>query len=211
MPISTPVKLEIFFDYTCPWVRQVAVWLGRVNERMGDDLHVTWRCFALEQVNSKNGPEWKAWEQGPEYVSRGLWPHRGGIAARKQGEAAHNAYMIAIMDAKHVDLEDIRTRDAVVEIARKAGLEMGAFVRDIDDPDTLAQVGRDHEAAVEKGIFGTPTFVFEDGSAAYLKTYTPPETETLQAFEHLLGMARGRNYFGELKRPQPPWPRGAKD
>ncbi len=190
------------------------MWLARVKEQMGDDLQINWRSFALEQVNSKEGEDWKAWEQGDDYVSRGLWPLRGGIAARKQGEKAHAAYMDTILELKHVDREDIRSRESVLEVAKRIGpptLDIDKFTADIDDPDTLAEIGRDHEEAVTLGVFGTPTFVFEDGSAAFLKTYTPPEEETMEAFEHIMGAMRGRKYIGEIKRPQPPWPRGATD
>ena len=58
------------------------------------------------------------------------------------------------------------------------------------------------------GIFGTPTFVFEDGTSAFLKTFTPPEADTMAAWDNLMSMTRNRPYFGELKRPQPPWPQG---
>jgi len=63
---------------------------------------------------------------------------------------------------------------------------------------------------VTQGIFGTPTFIFEDGTAAFLKTFTPPEDDSLAAFENMVMMARNRPYFGELKRPQPPWPQGVE-
>ncbi len=181
---------------------------------MGDDLQIKWRSFALEQVNSKEGEDWKAWEQGDDYVSRGLWPLRGGIAARRQGEGAHAAYMQRILELKHVEREDIRSRDAVVEVARRIDaptIDIDRFIADIDDPETLAEIGRDHEEALTQGVFGTPTMVFEDGTASFIKTYTPPEEETMSAFEHLMGVMRGAKYFGEIKRPQPPWPRGARD
>lgn len=181
---------------------------------MGDDLQITWRSFALEQVNSKEGDDWKAWEQGDDYVSRGLWPLRGGIAARNQGEEAHGAYMDTILELKHVEREDIRSRESVIEIARRIGsglIDIDRFTADIDDPRTLTQIGSDHTEAVEMGVFGTPTFVFEDGSASFIKTFTPPEEDTMSAFESLLGVMRGTRYFGEIKRPQPPWPRGARD
>ncbi len=58
---------------------------------------------------------------------------------------------------------------------------------------------------------GRLRFKFEDGSLAFLKMYTPPESETMASFENFVGIANGRKYFGELKRPQPPWPRGATD
>lgn len=214
MPVETPVKLEIFIDYTCPWVRQAGIWLARVKQEMGDDLEIKWRSFALEQVNSKEDEDWKAWQQGPEYVSRGLWPLRGGIAARRQDEEAHAAYMKTVQELKHVEREDIRSREAIVEIVRGIGapaIDFDRFVEDIDAPETLAEIGRDHEDAVSQGVFGTPTIVFEDGSATFVKTYTPPEEDTMPAFEHLMGVMRGKRYFGEIKRPQPPWPRGATD
>lgn len=178
---------------------------------MGDDLQIEWRSFALEQVNSKEGDGWKAWEQGSDYVSRGLWALRGGIAARQQGQSQHLAYMTTLLEAKHVKREDIRDRDAVVDIAQGCDLDIARFIEDIDDPETLAQIGRDHEDALKDGIFGTPTIRFEDGTSAFLKMYTPPESETMSAFDSVIDLASKRKYFGELKRPQPPWPRGAVD
>jgi predicted DsbA family dithiol-disulfide isomerase len=177
---------------------------------MGDDLELNYRSFALEQVNSKEEDEWKAWEQGSDYESRGLWPLRGGIAARMQGYDAHEKYMLELQHFKFVERGDIRDRQPIVEAAERAGLDMGKFVADLDAPERLVEIGRDHEEAVAQGIFGTPTFIFEDGTAAFLKTFTPPEEESLAAFENMIMMARNRPYFGELKRPQPPWPQGVE-
>ncbi len=172
---------------------------------------IDYRCFALEQANSKNGPEWKAWEQTGDYLSRGLIPLRGGVAAARQGSQAHHDYVMAVLDAKHLRREDIRSVEAVGECARQSGLDMTKFMADMEDPSTLEAVGRDHEFAVEHGVFGTPTFRFVDGSWAFLKVFTPPEAETMKAFEHFMGIASESKYFGELKRPQPPWPRGATE
>ena len=192
-------------------MRQAGIWLARVKEELGEDLEINWRSFALEQVNSKEGDDWKAWEQGDTYVSRGLWPLRGGVAARAQGTDAHNEYMEKLLRAKHVEREDVRTRESIIYIAVAAGLDVEEFTRVIDDPSTLTRIGEDHEVALEYGVFGTPTFVFEDGTAAFLKMFTPPEDESLSAFNDFMSIASSRKYFGELKRPQPPWPRGSKD
>jgi hypothetical protein len=182
-----------------------------VKEVLGDDLQINWRSFALEQVNSKEGEAWKAWEQGDEYVSRGLWPLRGGIAAREQGTAAHNKYMEKILHAKHVERKDVRTRESIIGIAFAADLDIEQFKSVLDDRGSLAQIGIDHEEAITHGVFGTPTFVFENGTAAFLKMFTPPKDESLSAFKDFMGIASNRTYFGELKRPQPPWPRGVED
>lgn len=181
-----------------------------MKRELGDGLDLRYRSFALEQVNSTEGDDWKAWEQGSDYTSRGLWSLRGGIAARMQGFDAHERFMGELQHFKFVERGDIRFRDAVVATAKHAGLDMASFERDIDSDDRLKEIGEDHEAAVEMGVFGTPTFIFEDGTSAFLKTFTPPEEDTLGAFENFLLMARNRPYFGELKRPQPPWPRGVE-
>ncbi len=191
-------------------MRQAGIWLSRVKNELGDDLELNYRSFALEQVNSKEGSDWKAWEQGADYVSRGLWSLRGGIASRMQGYDSHDKYMLELQHFKFVERGDIRDRGAVVDAARRAGLDMEKFESDLDSPERLAEIGMDHEEAVSKGIFGTPTFIFEDGSAAFLKTFTPPEGDSLAAFENMVLMARNRPYFGELKRPQPPWPQGVE-
>ena len=52
-------------------------------------------------------------------------------------------------------------------------------------------------------------FIFENGQSAYIKTFIPPEEESLEAFEHFIGLMSNRSYIGEVKRPQPPWPKGA--
>lgn len=189
-------------------MREAGIWLTRVEEQLGSKLELRYRSFALEQVNSDLGDDWKAWEQGGDYVSRGLWALRGGIAARMQSPAAHRDYMAAIQHHKFVERRDVRSRDAVLEAAEQAGIDMERFAADIDDPARLLEIAADHEAAVEQGVFGTPTFVFEDGTSAFLKTFTPPESDTLPAWDALMSMARNRPYFGELKRPQPPWPQG---
>jgi predicted DsbA family dithiol-disulfide isomerase len=117
-------------------VRQAGIWLARVKEELGEQLEINWRSFALEQVNSKEGDEWKAWEQDSDYVSRGLWPLRGGIAARAQGTNAHNDYMEKILHAKHVDRDDVRTRESVIEIAKSADLSIDEFTAVLDDPQS---------------------------------------------------------------------------
>ena len=78
------------------------------------------------------------------------------------------------------------------------------------DRSLLKNVERDHTEAVDRhGVFGTPTFVFENSSCAFLKTFIPPEEESVAFFENFVAMFGGRSYLGEIKRPQPPWPKGA--
>ena len=119
--------------------------------------------------------------------------------------------MEKILHAKHVEREDVRSREAVLEIAKVANLDIESFISVLDSPESLTTIGVDHEEALTHGVFGTPTFVFNDGTAAFLKMFTPPEDESVSAFKDFMGIASDRKYFGELKRPQPPWPRDARD
>ena len=144
-------------------------------------------------------------------MSRGLLALRAGTAARRQGDPQHWTFALNLLEAKHGTRRDIRDRDTVMEIARAAELDVARFERDLDDPETLRSVVHDHELGASMGVFGTPTFMFENGGAVFLKMYTPPEADAVDAFEHIVGLSRHRPYFGELKRPQPPWPRGALD
>ena len=174
-----------------------------MKEELGDELEITWRSFALEQVNSKEGEDWKAWEQGPDYESRGLLALCGGEASKSQGSELHNKFFMALLEARHVDRKDVRERDVVLQIARDAGLDVASFEKELDDPETLKKVGADHERAAELGI--------EDAPPTFVKTYTPPKNEAVAAFRHFIALSRDSKLFGEIKRPQPPWPRGVFD
>ena len=188
------------------------MWLDRVKQVYGDNLQITWKYFSLEQVNSKMGPDWKVWEQPEGFESRSLLSLIAGEAARRQGEEAFDRYHLALLTARHggkgrLPLDKV---DPLVEVAADSGLDVGRLREDMKDPELPKTIGRDHTEAVEKhGVFGTPTFVFEGGNAAYLKTFIPPAEESVAFFEHFAAMAAHRSYLGELKRPQPPWPKGA--
>ena len=97
-----------------------------------------------------------------------------------------------------------------VKVAEDCGLDINRFESDLNDGSIVDIIAKDHTEATEvHGAFGTPTFIFENGQSAYLKTFIPPENESMEAFEHFVGLFSERSYIGEIKRPQPPWPKGA--
>ena len=188
------------------------MWLDRVKKAYGDNLDVNWKNFSLQQVNSKEGPEWKVWEQVDLHEARSLLSSVAAEAARRQGSEAFDRFFLALLTARHGERERIPLNEdeSLINIAKAVGLDVDRFKEDLKDPELVELVGRDHTEATEKhGAFGTPTFVFENGQAAYLKTFIPPEEESLEAFEEFAGLMSKRSYIGEVKRPQPPWPKGA--
>ena len=40
-----------------------------------------------------------------------------------------------------------------------------------------------------------------------IKTFTPPESDSKKFYESLKVLSYNNTYFGELKKPQPPWPK----
>jgi predicted DsbA family dithiol-disulfide isomerase len=191
------------------------VWLQRVKAeraKRGERLDVTWRHFLLDQVNSKEGPGWKLWEQPEERQGKTMVAQRAGEAARRQEQDVFERFHLALLIARHggegrIALDDVK---ALTELARRAGLDVERFTRDLADHSVLDIIARDHMEAAEKhGVFGTPTFLFESGLTVYLKMFVPPPEDTLQLFEHFTALMAERSYLGELKRPQPPWPKGA--
>jgi predicted DsbA family dithiol-disulfide isomerase len=187
------------------------VWLDRVKDVYGDDLDITWKNFSLEQINSKEGPEWKAWQQGEPTERRSLLSQMAAEAARRQSPELHAKFHLALLTARHGGDDRIALNEEapLIKLAQEVGLDVGQFQEDLKDKDLAEIIGRDHEEAAEQGIFGTPTFQFENGGYAYIKTFIPPEGDSVAAFEHFSAMMGSRSYIGEIKRPQPPWPKGA--
>ncbi len=167
---------------------------------------MTWRYFPLEQVNSAEGPEWKLWEQPDSHRSRGRPAFQAAIAARNQGEDAFERFHLALLEAKHGQGKDHGRRDTLRAVAESVGLDMERFDRDLADRALLPRIGDDYTEGRERhGVFGTPTFVFPSGEAAYLKLLPlPPEAETMPVFEDFVRAARDRPFVLEIKRPRRP-------
>jgi len=202
----TVENVKVFFDYTCPWVRQAGFWLIDLEEK--SQIDITWKPFLLEQINSENNEDWNAWDQDlNEYVSRGIWPHLGGIAARNISKDAGYKYMKAIFEDKHIERKDVRSRDYIVDLSKKLNIYSNKFINDIDSSKSLDMISASHIEADQKGIFGTPTIEFSDQNTVFLKTFTPPGEDSIEFFEALKILSTNNTYFGELKKPQPPWPK----
>ena len=176
-----------------------------MKDSLGEDLTINWRYFSLEQVNSKEGPEWKVWEQPEDYASRGLGAFRAAEAARRQGEAAFDSFHMALVKARHEEHQDIADKNILTEVAKSAGLDMDQFQKDTGDRSLLDKLAEDHTHAVDTlGVFGTPTLVFPENQAVFLKMILPPAEDSLSIFSRVRYTAEEQRYIWEIKRPVPP-------
>ena len=178
--------------------------LQKAKEVEGDDLDIEWRYLSLEQINQKQGDDWKIWEQPEAFPMRGRYAFKGAEAARKQGNDAFERYHLNLLTARHVDGKEITDKETIFQAARDAGLDMEQFERDFDAA-TLDRVAQDHEEGVDSyGVFGTPTLVFEGGKSGYVKLRPlPPDEELAATWRQIKDMIVGRPELGEIKRPKP--------
>ena len=180
------------------------MWLSKVKETLGEAVQIDWQPFSLDQVNSKEGPEWKAWDQPNALVAL-----RAGEAARRQGPQAFDTFLLALLRARHEDRRNLEDEETVIDAAKVAGLDVARFREDLADKALLEDIAKSHtRAAEELGVFGVPTFEFPNGATTFLKTYRPKDEEAVEMFDALWKVMSTWKYVGEMKRPQPPWPSG---
>ena len=84
---------------------------------------------------------------------------RACIAADRQDRLRD--YVARIFSAVFVEVREI-TASVCTELAAACGLDLQRFVRDLEDRATSAQVTANAREALERGVFGVPTFVLGD-------------------------------------------------
>ena len=199
------IEFDLFYDYQCPFVYRASVLLQAVAGSGARRLHIGWRYFSLSQVNSKEAG-WTVWGAPPNEAVPGRLAFQAAEAARRQGrfEELH----MPLLHAGHRDRLNIDRLGVVEKVAAEAGLDMARFASDLADPTILDALARDHREGVdEHGVFGTPTFVFPDGDAAYVRLGAPVEdSDAVELFDRLMLIAADEPRIREIKRPRKPTP-----
>ena len=197
------IRFEVFYDYFCPLVYRASVLLQNVGRSSAFRLDVTWRYFSLAQVNSKDDG-WTAWEAPESEHVSGRLAFRAAEAARRQD--GFDQFHMPLLEARHRDRLNIDDVVVVERVAVDAGLDLKRFRKDLADPTSLDALRRDHLLArSERGVFGTPTFVFPDGASAYVRLAEAPDpAHAPGVFDRLLSVVSGEPSILEIKRPRRP-------
>jgi hypothetical protein len=69
--------------------------------------------------------------------------------------------------ALHVDGRKPHRPEVARALLEELGLDPGILDRALEDPTTADEVRLEHEIVVDKGAFGVPTLVFDDGQALF--------------------------------------------
>lgn len=187
--------MSCFYDFTCEYSCRASMWFERLRAG-GIELEVDWRPFVLKEVNRQDGePSVLA---GPSIDSVAVLALAAAEALR--AEAGAESYRAETFNAMHAG-DERPLRDDVVEIAARAGLDIDSFRR--DEALWLGSVRASHEGAVSaRGVFGTPTLVFGDDSAVFLRlTELPPAAKDQSRWNAVTTFATTLPEISELKRP----------
>jgi predicted DsbA family dithiol-disulfide isomerase len=203
--------LTVYFDFLCPFVHRLSLWLDQVAQQRGG-LNVTWKYFSLEQMNAPDD-DWCLWEQPEDYISliggspeyRGLIPFWGAEAARQQGASAFEQFRQALFHARHSGGLDFSLRANVRSIATQVGLDMDRFDADFTDRRLLEAIRHDFEEACNQyKVFGVPTICYDANNTIFLKLMqVPPADDAVPFFEELYRSFTSRHWLAEIKRPGP--------
>jgi predicted DsbA family dithiol-disulfide isomerase len=205
--VSDRLKVEIYFDYACPYVGAAAKWVNELNAQLGDNwIEFDWRFFPLEQVNAPADTEESVWDLPPENRSQARNSMHAAAAAKLQGQEAFERFSLALLELKHDKGQDHGKRATIEAAAESAGLDLEQFRNDLEDRSLLLQIRDDYlHGRNVHGVFGTPTFVFPNGESAYIQVRpAPPAADALALWEDFVRDVRDRPYLREIKRPRPP-------
>jgi len=203
---GTPVsdKIDVYFDYACPWAWGSQVWLDQVKDELGDDLEINWRYFPLEQVNAKD-PEFRLWEQPNDGASSSLRSFQGAHAASKQGKEAFERFHAELYKQRHAVGRNLSKQDVLEAAASAAGLDLDQFREDLKSDEVFDIIAEDYTTGRKLGVFGTPTIMFDNGEGAYLQVnFRNLPEDPVTFWQEFVRTVRDRPEVREIKRPQPP-------
>ena len=175
-----------------------------MKDKLGEDLNIIWKSFLLEQVNSRRGLEWKAWED-PRFTSRDMPPHEAAKSIlAEQGEDAFNRFHIAVFRAHHQQKRDIANPLELMQLAREVDVDTTVLAEDLRTRKYRATVGAEHqEADAQHDIFGVPTLLFDGYQPTFIKldagAWEGPDD--VELFHALYNIAAPRPYVMEIKKP----------
>ena len=163
MTSSEPI---VYIDFLCPWAYRGAMWLAEV-EKAGR-IRPQYGFFSLSQNHERREGAGGSpvWQRNPK--AKGLPAFLAATAARVQGAEEGDRFRIALQRARHEDHLSVDEHATHRLVAERAGLDIARWEDDLGRTD-FSTLAREHQEAVQRGVFGVPTLVWPEGRSYYLK------------------------------------------
>jgi len=129
-----PIELVEYGDYQCPHCGRAYPILKNIQKRMGDKLKFVFRNFPLTEIH-------------PDAFNAALAAEAAGL--QKKYWEMHD---IIFEHQRHLATENI------LAYAKRIGLNMAEFSKDIQLPALSEKVENDIESGIRSGVNGTPSF-----------------------------------------------------
>lgn len=202
MPISTPVRLEVFIDFICPWCYLAHGVVEQVRKTR--PLHVVWQPFPLHPATPPQGMLLSELFRGADvsamharlyaimdelqlpyskdrdrlYNTRQAQELLLWAQAQDRGDALAGA----LFRAYFVDVRNLAERQVLLDAVAAAGLEPAAAEEVLDKQRQAAAVDSAWQRARQLGLNGVPAFV---GGGYQFSGYQP--VAELERFLDFLG------------------------
>lgn len=158
---DAPVTLVEFFDYQCGHCRVMAP--------------------AIEKIISEDKSIHMIFKELPIFGDISNYAAKAALASAKQPNNKYYAFHNMLLTSSAP-----LTKESVMDIAKKAGLNIPMLNKDIDSPDIQKQLHDNMELAQALKVMGTPTFVISN------KTHTK--------FEYIPGAVSAEELKTQIKK-----------
>ena len=174
--------VEFFFDYGSPFSYLADTQLPGIAARVGASItHRPMLLGAVLKATGNSSPmavPAKARHMGRElerwakrygvpfrpnpfpFLGNTLRLMRGAVASRRLG--VFERYHPAVFAASWAEALDLGDDEVFRSVLRRAGVDADELFREIDEQSTKDELRRATEIAVERGVFGAPTFFVDD-------------------------------------------------
>lgn len=198
-------SFAVTWDYRCPFARNAAEHVA-AGLQAGADWDVRFWAFSLSQVHvDHDAGEPDVWDnpaKAPDLLAMQV-----GIAVRDRWPEAFWPVHLGLFAARHDEARDIRTRDVLVDVVARAGLDPDAVFAEVDSGRPLATFRAEHDRAVrDHDVFGVPTFIADDQAVFVRLMHRPGEdpAEGRRTIERILDLCLGWVELNEFKRTRIP-------
>ncbi|WP_426750419.1 DsbA family oxidoreductase [Myxococcus sp. Y35] len=196
---DTPVRLDIWSDYACPFCYLELPVLQHLHARLGPALDIHWRAFELHPAPVRplapvSEPPRAAWARtvSPLARQRGLTLKPPPVQPRSRlaleaAEFAKDAesfstFHEALFRAFFEDGRDIGDLRVLGDLAEDAGLDRESLIRALEAGRYTSRVLADEEEARRLGIVGIPAMRLSGEGPVLLLSGAQPEEAVRAAF-----------------------------